>query len=125
MAFYYAAFMKAIGSMAASTAEEKKTWINGRNGSYYHGDWSHGKRCGKGIRTYENGDVYDGDWLNDKFNGTGKYTYKKSGDVYTGQFVNGNRHGTFRVFIQQTGVVEEHYYQHDQIQKRTVKRDLR
>ena len=50
------------------------TWVYD-NGDTYVGEWSYGRRDGKGVYTYSDGDTYDGEWVNNKFQGKGVYTY--------------------------------------------------
>jgi hypothetical protein len=62
------------------------------DGSFYEGNWDHGKRHGKGTWTYINGDVYTGDWENSHKHGTGTWTLS-NGDRYEGDFCNDARNG--------------------------------
>ena len=63
------------------------------NGDIYEGDFTEGKREGRGIYRYaSNGDKYDGEWKNNDRHGIGKMVYNKKGE-YHGYWENGRRHG--------------------------------
>jgi len=62
------------------------------NGNKYFGEFSAGKKCGKGKMTFQNGTVYMGDWNSDKRQGQGKCSYD-NGDVYNGEWKDDKRHG--------------------------------
>jgi len=62
----------------------------------YEGQYSNGKRHGKGKMLYPNGDTYQGEWENDKMNGEGTYIYftaKGEADVFSGTWVSGVKQG--------------------------------
>ncbi|CAG9310596.1 unnamed protein product [Blepharisma stoltei] len=59
----------------------------------YKGDYSGGKRHGKGEIVYNNGDSYSGSWVNNKKEGKGRYFYNHIGAVYSGEWFNNKRHG--------------------------------
>lgn len=71
----------------------------------YKGDWSHGRKCGKGKAKYANGDRYDGEWLDDQPHGKGIYR-RTSGDCFEGDFVKGRIHGRGRAVYANNDVYE-------------------
>lgn len=62
------------------------------DGNTYFGEFSAGKKQGKGKMTFQNGTVYEGDWSNDKRHGHGKCSYD-NGDTYTGEWKDDKRNG--------------------------------
>jgi len=58
----------------------------------YEGQYSKGKRFGKGKLTFSNGDTYEGSFVDDKRDGSGVYTWA-DGKTWTGSFVNNLMHG--------------------------------
>ena len=66
-----------------------------KDGEYYEGDMSDGKRHGRGILYMVSGNVYEGDFENGKPHGKGRFTWA-NGDVYEGDWVNGEREGKGR-----------------------------
>ncbi|MAP01856.1 MAG: hypothetical protein CMD01_03455 [Flavobacteriales bacterium] len=57
----------------------------------YEGEWTDGKRNGKGTMHWSDGTKYQGQWKEDKRHGQGIYTYGEGeweGDVYSGEFKN-------------------------------------
>ena len=53
----------------------------------YIGEFSSGKRQGRGEFHYASGAKYEGEWMNDMKHGRGKFTFK-NGSVYDGEFCN-------------------------------------
>lgn len=62
------------------------------DGSYYLGEWRHGKIEGKGEMVWKDGDSYKGQWKNNMQEGRGIYKYK-NGQIYDGEFVEDKMHG--------------------------------
>lgn len=58
----------------------------------YMGQFSNGKRNGKGVMRYKNGRQYEGDWESDVRNGKGFERYP-NGNSYFGNFQRGKAHG--------------------------------
>lgn len=80
-------------------------WTNGkRNGkgrmeyddegkSYYDGDWVNNIRHGYGTRQYPSGNIYQGMWFNNVRHGDGTMKWLDRDQIYTGQWENGIQHG--------------------------------
>ena len=69
-----------------------------KNGQKYFGQMKHNIPEGKGRMEYPNGFIYEGEWSNGKRHGKGKYIMYKdnvdlAADVYDGDFVNGKAEG--------------------------------
>ena len=56
------------------------------NGAIYIGEWSNGKKFGKGIQIWKDGSIYEGFWSKDMANGRGRL-YHSHGDIYDGVFI--------------------------------------
>ncbi len=65
-------------------------------GCTYTGDYSAGKRTGRGVYVCPTGYIHDGRWLNGEPHGPGKQTLP-NGQIYEGEFVNGKRTGRGRM----------------------------
>ncbi len=61
------------------------------NGDEYTGQWSQGRKQGKGVYNYADGDYYDGEWVKDEAEGNA--TSMISGIFYEGTYVKGLKHG--------------------------------
>ena len=62
------------------------------DGSEYIGEFSYGKRSGKGTLTEADGDVYTGEWKDGWANGQGIGT-SADGTIYVGEFKDGKPTG--------------------------------
>jgi len=64
-----------------------------RFGRRYVGDFTDGRKHGKGQMRFPNGDVYTGDWVQGKRTGKGLYLFHQSGNRYKGDYLNGIKQG--------------------------------
>lgn len=78
-----------IGSYIFSPDNDEN---EGNINTEYIGNFSNGKREGKGIFTFSNGNEYIGNFSNNKSNGIGRMRYN-NGDEYLGNWVNGKKNG--------------------------------
>jgi len=98
---------RTVNSPSSCQGNDVNFWNNcfgiwaGTNGDKYWGEFSNGKRSGKGIYSFFKGeysktDTYDGEWLDGRQNGLGVLTYG-NGEKYVGDFKNGifSGQGTF------------------------------
>ncbi|MGL4630274.1 MAG: MORN repeat-containing protein [Leadbetterella sp.] len=77
--------------------------INSRSDEKYEGEWSLGKRHGKGKEYQKDGKLkYEGAFINNKYEGFG-VLYLKSGEKYSGEFIQGIPHGKQSTFTQKNG----------------------
>jgi hypothetical protein len=67
----------------------------------YEGDYTNGKKHGRGKWLDVNGDKYEGECANDTMNGKGKFI-SADGSVYDGEWREGNRSGKGK-FISNNG----------------------
>jgi hypothetical protein len=62
------------------------------DGDHYNGNWSNGKKQGKGKFTWANGDWYEGNFDNGDINGKGYKFFAKKGNkgnfYYDGKFTD-------------------------------------
>lgn len=70
--------------------------LNYYNGDIYTGEFSGGKRNGKGKTTFKAGGSYDGEYANDVMSGNGVMIYA-NGDVISGEFKNNLPNGSCKV----------------------------
>lgn len=80
------------GDFSNGKKEGKGTYTWGKFSKYpgykYTGDWKEDKKEGKGTYFYPNGDIqYEGDFVNDQFEGNGKFIYQDK-SCYEGQWKN-------------------------------------
>lgn len=62
----------------------------------YQGQFSAGRKHGKGVKTWANGDRYEGDFFEDRIEGFGAYVFGRgpwAGERYEGDYLAGRRHG--------------------------------
>lgn len=59
----------------------------------YSGEWLRNMRHGYGVMQYGNGDYYEGLWEDDKKNGEGLMFWKSTNELYTGQWSMDLPHG--------------------------------
>ena len=88
------------------------------NSEFYAGEYSNGKKNGKGRYTWPNGNYYDGWWQNDKINGYGAfYVLEKDKSCfympreirYEGHWLNGKRHGKGKSYFDDGSIYEREY----------------
>ena len=63
-----------------------------KNGDIYEGQFSEGKRHGRGTYRFANGDIYEGEYRDGKRCGFGRFSFA-GGDVYEGEFRDNRYHG--------------------------------
>jgi hypothetical protein len=80
---------------------EWKSPVELDNGVIYHGQWSEGKRNGRGRQIWKDGTFYEGYWSDDMANGNGRLI-QASGDVYEGEWVDDKAEGK-GVYFHQDG----------------------
>ncbi|XP_032896456.1 radial spoke head 10 homolog B2-like isoform X2 [Amblyraja radiata] len=68
-------------------------YYNEEGTSWYQGDWVNNVREGWGVRRYKSGNVYDGEWKNFTRHGEGTMSWISTNEEYTGQWENGIQHG--------------------------------
>ncbi|KAI1895983.1 hypothetical protein AGOR_G00090130 [Albula goreensis] len=61
--------------------------------SWYEGDWVSNVREGFGVRRYPSGNVYEGQWQNNGRHGEGTMKWTELGEQYSGQWEHGLQHG--------------------------------
>ena len=72
-------------------------------GIEYEGEWSFGKKDGRGVQIWVDGTLYEGYWGNDKALGQGRMIHA-NGDVYEGFWMNDKQHG-FGIYKHADGTV--------------------
>merc|ERR1719502_1051777 len=60
-----------------------------KDGGKYMGEWSSGKRHGRGTYTYSCGDTYTGMWFAGEKAGAGRYRHAATSATYEGTWKNG------------------------------------
>ena len=60
------------------------------DGSYYHGYFDQGKRCGNGLSFYANKDRFSGQWKDGKKHGKGTYIFDHNNSKFKGEWEHGN-----------------------------------
>ena len=80
------------GEFKNDLPEGKGIFEDYENNYKYDGDWSLGKKNGRGILEFADGTKYEGDFKNDLYDGNGIIKFN-NGNVYEGEFVEGNIKG--------------------------------
>ena len=80
------------GEFKNDLPEGKGIFEDYENNYKYDGDWSLGKKNGRGVLEFADGTKYEGDFKNNKIEGKGIWIWP-NGDKYEGQFINGNYNG--------------------------------
>ncbi|XP_014674179.1 PREDICTED: radial spoke head 10 homolog B-like isoform X2 [Priapulus caudatus] len=70
-----------------------KVTYNSDGTSYYDGEWKQSELHGHGLRRYSSGNVYEGEWYHGKRQGKGKMHWVNIGETYTGDWHDGFQHG--------------------------------
>ena len=85
-----------------------------RRGNVYIGEWKDDEPSGSGISRFADGDKYVGEYKNGEFHGQGAYTFA-DGEKYVGEFEDGERHGQGVRYSPDGAVLEEGYWENDQL----------
>ncbi len=80
------------GEFKNDLPEGKGIFEDYENNYKYDGDWSLGKKNGRGVLEFTDGTKYEGDFKNDLYDGNGIIKFN-NGNVYEGEFVEGNIKG--------------------------------
>ena len=80
------------GEFKNDLPEGKGIFEDYENNYKYDGDWSLGKKNGRGVLEFADGTKYEGDFKNDLYDGNGIIKFN-NGNVYEGEFVEGNIKG--------------------------------
>jgi hypothetical protein len=80
------------GEFKNDLPEGKGIFEDYENNYKYDGDWSMGKKNGRGVLVFSDGTKYEGDFKNDLYDGNGIIKFN-NGNVYEGEFVEGNIKG--------------------------------
>ena len=80
------------GEFKNELPEGKGIFEDYENNYKYDGDWSLGKKNGRGVLEFADGTKYEGDFKNDLYDGNGIIKFN-NGNVYEGEFVEGNIKG--------------------------------
>ena len=81
-----------IGLLDIDNILPKKGILLTHNGDYYNGEFSEGKKNGKGSIQYLNGTHYEGSFKNDFHDGFGKLI-QSNGEIYEGEWKKGKING--------------------------------
>ena len=84
---------------------EVKEYYGDTGNLRFEGEYSNGKRNGKGKEYYKNGKLmFKGEYLNGKRNGNGKEYYENGDLMFKGEYLNGKRNGKG---------IEYYYFNHE------------
>ena len=82
-----------IGIMDKNNKYPLKGIFFSHHGDYYNGEFSEGKKEGKGSIIYKNGTSYEGTFKNDRHDGYGSLT-QLDGEIFKGEWKNGKINGS-------------------------------
>ena len=84
------------------------------DGDRYAGEFNQGAKHGRGVYTFADGEEYSGDVVDNEYHGRGTYTFA-DGERYVGDFENGVRHGWGAWYAADGTVLEEGYWENDEL----------